>query len=197
MNEPQQLAIREAPALGTISTLRAQGLPGKWLGRVILSACPSCRREKWVPLKWDAHLCNPCHVRLRWQPASTRVVKPNLGVKQRGALNHAWKGGRKQHVGGYLYVTPATDDAIGVAMVGPNGYVLEHRLVMARYLGRPLLRTETVHHRNGHRQDNRIENLELWIGNHGAGQRAHERHCPGCRCVALVSGGAALRSEEE
>lgn len=55
-----------------------------------------------------------------------------------------------------------------------NGYVLEHVLVMSDYLKRPIQDKETIHHKNGVRSDNRLENLELWSTHHAFGQRAED-----------------------
>ncbi|MCA1831834.1 MAG: HNH endonuclease [Actinomycetota bacterium] len=44
-----------------------------------------------------------------------------------------------------------------------SGYVFQHILVMENVLGRNLLPDETIHHRNGIRDDNRPKNLELWV----------------------------------
>lgn len=61
-----------------------------------------------------------------------------------------------------------------------DGYIMvhgrpEHRVVMEQYLGRPLLRDETVHHKNGDRGDNTLSNLELWSHSQPYGQRVIDK----------------------
>lgn len=58
---------------------------------------------------------------------------------------------------------------------GKKVYLYEHRTVMEKYLGRVLLLHENIHHINGNRLDNRIENLELWSSHQPHGQRVLDK----------------------
>jgi hypothetical protein len=104
----------------------------------------------------------------RSQPFISRTIrKAGMEIRNRpsGSNHPHWKGGRVR-AGDYWRVRVENDDPMA-SMRLQDGYVAEHRLVMARSLGRPLRRTETVHHINGDSGDNRIENLQLRQGKHG------------------------------
>ncbi len=68
----------------------------------------------------------------------------------RGSKNPAWAGGRVKRKGSYVRI-----------YVGIRQYVGEHRLVMEKHIGRPLVDGEWVHHINENKSDKRIENLKL------------------------------------
>ena len=105
-------------------------------------------------------LC-PAHRNRKRKSGDVQADRPVKKVDGTGFLNH-----------GYWRVpVPEADRWL---MRGESS-ALEHRLVMARHLGRPLEPDESVHHRNGDRLDNRIENLELWSRWQPSGQRVQDK----------------------
>lgn len=104
--------------------------------------------------------------------------------RARGAAHGAWKGGRSRNGDGYVLVR-CTDDDRQFVSANVSGYALEHRLVAGRALGRKVLSSETVHHINGDKTDNRIENLQIRQGNHGTGVVFQCRGCGSHDIVAV------------
>ncbi len=85
-----------------------------------------------------------------------------------GEASSRWKGGRRENAQGYMRIKLGPDHPF-YSMTDENGYVLEHRLVMAEQLGRPLRQDEIVHHLNRKKDDNRPENLQLLVEHHHVG----------------------------
>ena len=132
------------------------------------------RSEGWSLKRMASHLgCSPNRLG-EWMD--------ELGLPRRVARHDAKP--RVYRTGGYVYVLAEEHDPVDGMVLKNTRYVAEHRLVMARFLGRPLTALETVHHVNGVRDDNRLENLQLRQGQHGKGARWQ---CADCGSHNLVS----------
>jgi predicted nucleic-acid-binding Zn-ribbon protein len=160
--------LREHPAIDQTSIITAR-INNK-LGPCYTVTCPRCGAKRlylvstlrqWINKESFNGSCISCR-------ASSRTSKERSTTGSTLKLNHA----------GYLELRAAQvsdeDVALFDLMKNRANAVMEHRFIMAKHLGRPLTRQESVHHKNGVKTDNRLENLELWYTGQPAGQRPED-----------------------
>lgn len=104
-------------------------------GRFHNSICKNCKKVFDGKRSRDKYCSKECY----W---------PNVSSNMTGEKHHNWKNGKSKTVAGYITVS-----------VGHGKQRLEHRVVMEEHIGRKLKKSEHVHHINGDKSDNRIENL--------------------------------------
>jgi HNH endonuclease len=105
----------------------------------------------------------------------------NPAKNQYGEKNNQWKGGRTLDGNGYIQIKDFTFPE----MLNKQGYVAEHRIVMAKYFNRPLTKDETVHHIDGDKTNNKLGNLQFRIGKHGKGSCYKCAECGSVKLTAI------------
>jgi hypothetical protein len=142
--------------------------------------CKSCNIVKGISNK-TFHLCALCYRNKRENDdpiykEKVRIAKFKSRRKSRGQDPNAPIMKRRNGEGsldknGYFQITRLGHPNC----TSKTGRIAEHTFIMSEHLGRPLTKFESVHHKNGVRHDNKIENLELWHKGQPAGQRVEDK----------------------
>lgn len=141
-NPPHIGEIRKGIEIGKITRPQCYVL-------YIYQTCSRCGKERWVALRNNVPRTKRC--------ASCSKYMDNHG---------SWRGGRTTLKEGYIQIKLSHDDFF-YPMTNHNGYVMEHRLVIAKHLGRCLQKWEKVHHKDGIKDHNDYGNLKLTtLGSH-------------------------------
>jgi hypothetical protein len=144
----------------------------------VARTCQRCGEEFGVPKhRENARFCS---IQCR---GAIKIVKPcsDCGVEVRRYPVHVARGQDKFFCNSKCYSSwrrkqPGKPNKQGYIVRNLTGtQKKEHRRVMEESIGRPLFAHETVHHKNGFRDDNRIENLELWSKSQPYGQRVEDK----------------------
>ena len=122
--------------------------------KYVWQACIDCGKQRWTPYLPTGNIARTKRCRHCQSQRSTRIRNQRYGEE-----HPRWKGGRVK-TRGYIKVWLSPDDFFS-PMRDKRGYVLEHRLGLAKHLGRCLQPWEVVHHKNHIRDDNRLDNLQL------------------------------------
>jgi len=125
------------PSIGDIAKGRDIG-KRRLMDTFMWQACLDCGKERWVQIR-------------------VMTGKPR---SQKCSHCANYRGGRNKNGEGYIRIRLYPDDFF-YSMTNKDHFVGEHRLVMAKNLSRCLHSWEIVHHKNGIKYDNRIENLQL------------------------------------
>lgn len=125
-------------------------------GKMVYHSCVDCGKIRLVRLRKGKPmnvLCLSCSKRRHL--SSVDYFPHNKGDK-----SYSWKGGRHKTSHGYINIRVYEDNPY-YSMANKTHHIYEHRLIMAQHLGRCLEKWEVVHHINGIKDDNRIENLSI------------------------------------
>ncbi|MDO9580388.1 MAG: HNH endonuclease [Bacteroidales bacterium] len=132
------------PTVGEIK--KGTDIGKTYRGKLVWQACIDCGKERWIQIRKEQY------------PRCRSCSRKALGL--RGIKSARWTGRNYKTTNGYICIKLLPGDFF-YAMTHNNA-ILEHRLIMAKYLNRCLLSWEIVHHKNGIKDDNRLENLELF-----------------------------------
>lgn len=181
---PSQLAKRRFCTKECVGASRRAKRKVEWVDLT----CQTCEQRFQVTPAWARNgrrkFCSKtCHNRApghrkRVGQGHTEAARQRMKEAATGKFlrenSTQWKGGRYRDRSGYVHVmiatlpTPARE--LAEAMRPTKNYILEHRVVAAILLERPLGREEIVHHKNGAKADNRPENLEVMRRDAHSGQ---------------------------
>lgn len=163
---------------------------------MVETTCPTCgtqsfKARSWVKQNKAAYCSRSCrgkahadHMRAI-SPLGIAAMTPDVRARAaahlNGPTNPAWKGGvtHRRRRGNYVSVRYVRCPPDLLSMARADDYVMEHRLVMARWVGRALSRAECVHHIDHDPLNNLRRNLDLWPDNRSHKLAEHGRLAEG------------------